>query len=58
MANLGCQFEIPGKRESQLKNCLRQIDRKASRGHFLGCWLMFLGCTTVGGTIPRQAWAV
>lgn len=55
MANLGCQFDIPGKRDPQRKNCLHWIGLWPCLGsHFLHCNLWKRAQCTVGDGTSRQ----
>lgn len=55
MANLGCQFDTPGKREPQLRNCFYQIGLWACLWEtFLDDSLACQGPTHCWEHIPRQ----
>lgn len=49
-ADLGGQFDIPGKKDPQLRNCLHQIGLAAWQG-----WGSVFKITIgVGGFVPKQ----
>lgn len=61
MANLGCQFDIPRKRNLQRRNCLHWIGLWPCLGsHFLDCYLWKRAQCTVGDGTSRQVdlWCV